>query len=632
MAKIDFKKIVKEKLLQELDAIRLETKGDRREMSARMKELLKKEIDDYHKREKTRSAEMISIFSAHNFYANGFTPAELRTTLEDLGPTYVKIGQIMSSRVDLLPEAYCKELEKLRQNVKPLSAEVARAIIEEETGKTIDELYSEFRDEHLGSASIGQAHYAVLKDSTPVVTKVQRPLIADMMKKDYALLKKLAKLVNVVMDQDEDEQTIDLLSVIEELEKVTDEELDFRVEANNTKYFKENCIPDEEKITCPTVIDELTTSRIFTMTFVDGYTVSHKDRMIEDGFDVMQIGHNIAENFLYQVFDVGNFHADPHQGNIMVSKGKPYWIDFGMIGRIGSKEIDSVQKLVLSLLSGDVDDLVSGITSMGATSAKTDTDKLKDDAKAFIDKYTGVKGISDMDMSQLFDVVTELSAKHYIKLSGEFTMLARAVLALEGVIEQLCPDLDLFKLVSDKMIERRKKEFDLKQSLLGFGKNILSSGKKVSKLPVALTDTLSELSSGKLKVNVGLTGVEEPMEKLGVYVKYVVLTIVACVLFIGSCILAGNDITPKTPNGIPVISVAGIVFSIALTIYSIGKLTKKNRQGQVHLLRISNEYKKLKEAAACATVSFVCLLIYSFSCQSVTYLTDISSYHLNLVK
>lgn len=192
MAKNEKKKIDKEKLRQELDAIKLETKGDRREMSLRMKELLKKEIEDYHKREKTRSAEMISIFSAHNFYANGFTPVELRTTLEDLGPTYVKIGQIMSSRVDLLPEAYCKELEKLRQNVKPLSAEVARAIIEEESGKTIDELYSEFRDEPLGSASIGQAHYAVLKDGTPVVTKVQRPLIADMMTKDYALLKKLA--------------------------------------------------------------------------------------------------------------------------------------------------------------------------------------------------------------------------------------------------------------------------------------------------------------------------------------------------------------------------------------------------------------------------------------------------------
>ena len=259
----------------------------------------------------------------------------------------------------------------------------------------------------------------------------------------------------------------------------------------------------------------------------------------------------------------------------MVSKGKPYWIDFGMIGRISDRSIDSIQDLVLSLLSGDVDELCNGITSLGATSTKTNLDKLNEDAKIFLDKYAGVKGISDLDMSQLFDEVTELSEKHCVKLPGEFTMLARAVLAIEGVIEQLCPDLDLLKLVSDKMLERRKKDFDLKQSLLGIGKDLIGNGKKLAKLPIALTDSLTELSNGKLKININLTGVEEPMERLGTYVKYVVMTIVACVLFIGSCILAGNDITPKTPNGIPVISVAGIVFSIALAIYSIGKLTKK---------------------------------------------------------
>lgn len=183
-------------------------------MGEKLKQLLDKPIKDTKKRSKTRLAEMIGIFSAHNFYSNGLTPHELRTTLEDLGPTYVKIGQIMSSRPDLLPESYCKELEKLRQNVKPLDPEIAKAVIEDEIGKPIDEIYSEFRDKPLGSASIGQAHYAVLKDGTKVVTKVQRPLIGDMMRKDFVLLKKLAKLVNVVSSKDSEDQVIDLVSVI----------------------------------------------------------------------------------------------------------------------------------------------------------------------------------------------------------------------------------------------------------------------------------------------------------------------------------------------------------------------------------------------------------------------------------
>ena len=162
-------------------------------MGAKLKQLLKNEIEEYKKREKTKVAEMLSIFSAHNFYSNGLTPVEMRTTLEDLGPTYVKIGQIMSSRPDLLPESYCKELEKLRQTVKPLAPEIVRAIIEDETGKKIEDIYSEFRDEPLGSASIGQVHYCVLKDGTKVVTKVQRPMIAESMVKDFVLLKKLAR-------------------------------------------------------------------------------------------------------------------------------------------------------------------------------------------------------------------------------------------------------------------------------------------------------------------------------------------------------------------------------------------------------------------------------------------------------
>ena len=182
------------------------------------------------KKNRKRGAEILGIFAKHNFYSNGFTPVELRTTLEDLGPTYVKIGQIMSSRTDMLPKEYCRELEKLRSTVKPLPSELAREVIEEETGKTIDEIYSEFRDEPLGSASIGQAHYGVLKDGTRVVTKVQRPGIADMMREDFVLLKKLAGMVSMSAEDDDEVETIDLKGILEELEKVSHREY-------NTGFF-----------------------------------------------------------------------------------------------------------------------------------------------------------------------------------------------------------------------------------------------------------------------------------------------------------------------------------------------------------------------------------------------------------
>ena len=544
-------------------------------MGAKLKQLLKKEIEDYKKREKTRGAEMISIFAAHNFYSNGFTPVELRTTLEDLGPTYVKIGQIMSSRPDMLPENYCKELEKLRQNVKPLEPEIARAVIEDETGKKIDEIFSEFKDEPLGSASIGQAHYGVLKDGTQVVTKVQRPLIAEMMEKDFVLLKKLAGLVNIVTDVDEDDQVIDLVSVIDELEKVSMEELDFRVEAENTRFFKENCIEDEEVISCPTVIDELTTQRIFTMTYVDGCSVSHKDRLIEEGCNLEEIGSAIVNNYVHQILDVGTFHADPHQGNIMVSKGKPYWIDFGMIGRISAKEMDQVQAMILAVINNETDGLINVIMSMGATSSKTDRNKMTEDVEIFLSRFNGATSISDMDVSALLGDIMDLAGKHHIKLPGTYTMLARSVLAIEGVIEQLCPELNLMEILSNKLVDRVKKSFDLKQTLLDAGKGLLGIGKKAAELPGLAADALNSLAKGRMKINMELTGLDEPLEKIGEFTKNIVLAIIACVLFIGGCILSSVDIQPKTPTGLPLISVIILVFAVALGVYAVKRMGSK---------------------------------------------------------
>ena len=566
----------KEELQQELERRKQAFVHTKAELSDKLKQLLSGDIKAMNKLKKTRTAEILAVFAKHNFYAGGLTPVELRTTLEDLGPTYVKIGQIMSSRVDMLPVSYCKELEKLRQNVKELDPEIAKAVIEQETGKKIDELFLEFRDKPLGSASIGQAHLAVLKDGTKVVTKVQRPLIAEMMREDFALLKKLATAVNVVKEADEgSEQMVDLLSVIEELEKVEDEELDFRVEAENTRFFKENCIEDEEKITCPTVIDELTTERLFTMTFVDGYSISKRDRLIEEGYDPEQIGSVILDNYLHQVLDVGSFHADPHQGNIMGSHGKPVWIDFGMIGRISDADVNIIQSLILSLIERDLDKLVNAIMSMGAASPQTNRGKLMEDADMMFDKYMNVTNLQELDLSSLLDEVMTLADKHHISLPGKYTMLVRSIATIEGVIEQLCPQLNLFQQITDKLMARVKQNIDVEQKLLAAGKDALDVGKKVSKMPSLAYDALNNMVKGRMKMSYELTGYEDILKSLNATVKNIVFALFSCVLFIGSCILSSVDIQPKTPTGQPVVAAVGMVIAVALGIYTIKKMSKK---------------------------------------------------------
>ena len=548
------------------------------ETGEKLNALLSEEVKKMKKKEKSRGAEILGVFANHNFYLNGLSPEELRITLEDLGPTYVKIGQIMSSRSDMLPESYCKELEKLRQNVKPLDPQVARAVIEQETGKKIEEIFSEFRDEPLGSASVGQAHYGVLKDGTRVVTKVQRPFIADQMRRDFVLLKKLASTLKSAKGEDEEStETVDLLAVIEELEAVTEEELDFRVEAENTRFFKENCIEDENVISCPSVIDELTTERLFTMTFVEGCSIAKKDKLIEDGCDPNQLGSVILDNYVHQVLDVGVFHGDPHQGNIMVSEGKPYWIDFGMVGRISDADIGVIQSLILSLISMDLEALVNAVTSMGATSPKTNRTNLMDDLNVMMDKYMSAASLSDIDMSVLFEEVTDICSRNYISVPGRYTMLIRSIATIEGVIEELAPELELFEQIANKLLERTKKNFNLEQELKNIGHGALDIGKKAAKIPSLASDALNSLIKGKAKINLELTGYADLVNDVANLAKNLTLAFFAAVIFFGSCLICMTDVRPKTPNGAPVIAIVGFVFSIALGIFSIKRMTKKKK-------------------------------------------------------
>lgn len=525
-------------------------------------------------RDKARTLEILSVFSKHNFYVNGFTPSEMRTTLEDLGPTYVKIGQIMSSRTDILPEAYCRELERLRSEVKPLAASEARRVIEEETGRRIEDIFTEFRDEPLGSASIAQAHYGVLKDGTEVVTKVQRPGIAHMMRRDFALLKKLASAVSIAGEAEDTAQAIDLKSVIEELEKVSEEELDFRVEADNTRLFREKCIEDATVISCPRIIDELSTERILTMTYVNGYSIAKRDRLTADGCDCEAIAKTIVENYMHQVLDVGIFHGDPHQGNIMVSDGIPYWIDFGMIGRVSEGSIAGIQDIILAMVQKDVEAMADAALSMGTVRGKINKTRLMEDIDGMLGRYASVKSLSDMNIGTLMTELTSLLSNHNIAMPSEYTMLVRSLETIEGVLEALCPELNLFDFLSKKMTERMKESFDAQEKVTELLQTLGTVGAQTARMPGMVFDVLRNLVKGRMKINLELTGYEELLNSLNGTILNVVLALFSCILFIGSCILCTTDIGPMAGE-LPLMSLIGFVVSVALGIYAVLGMNKR---------------------------------------------------------
>ena len=321
------------------------------------------------------------------------------------------------------------------------------------------------------------------------------------------------------------------------------------------------------------------------MTYVDGCSVSKKEKLAEQGITPEDAGCDIIGSYVHQVFDVGIFHADPHQGNIMVSGGKVHWIDFGMIGQITEADMNALQnlvigllKVVIGLLKGDVDSMADSILAIGKSSADTDRNKLKDDMEYMCAKYMNVSSLSDIDFSAMLGEVCDLGGKHHIEMPGRYTMLVRSFLTIEGVLEQLCPELNLFDIISDKLMERMKKSFDLEQEVLSLGKGILDVGQKVSKIPQLCADTLSDIMKGRLKINLELTGYEELISQLNSKIVDLILVTVACVLFSGGCRLCQTEIQPMTSIGVPLFAVVILLAGISLLIYALKRVFRKNKK------------------------------------------------------
>ena len=222
-----------------------------------------------------------------------------------------------------------------------------------------------------------------------------------------------------------------------------------------------------------------------------------------------------------------------------------------------------------------LDKLVNAIMSMGATGPQTNRSKLIEDADVMFDKYMNVTNLDELDLSALLTEITDLASKHHITIPGKYTMLVRSIATIEGVIEQLCPELNLFQQITDRLLERVKQNFNVEQELLNAGKDVLDLGKKASRMPGMAYDAMNNLVKGRTKVNFELTGYEEILRSLNATVRNVVLALFACVLFIGSCILSTTDIQPKTPEGQPLVAALGLIFSCALGIYTIKHMSKK---------------------------------------------------------
>mgnify|MGYP004482528033 FL=1 len=511
---------------------------------------------------RSRMKEIRQVLSK-NKITRGISPEKLRVILEELGPTYIKLGQIMSLHSDILPKRYCDELMKLNSEVAPMPFEMVEEVINRSYRQSWREVFASIDPTPLGSASIAQVHKAVLKTGEDVVVKVQRKGIYDVMARDISLLHRLVHLMPPVGDL---KNLVDLNMVLDELWSVAQEEMDFLKEAANMEEFARNN-KGIAYVTCPRLYHEYTTSRVLVMEYVEGVAINDREALTEGGYDLHEIGTKYVNNFIKQVMDDGFFHADPHPGNVKVSGGRIVWIDMGMMGRLSEKDRRVMVKGVQGIALHDISMVENAVLEIGEFRGKPDRAKLWEDLRKFLDDY-GSAAMGGIDIAQVLADLMEIMKENGISLPHGVTMLCRGLAHVEGVLAQISPDINMFQIAVTRFTEDSVRQLDWKKELEKSGRLLYRTARKGAEIPSLTADSLNEFLNGRSKVNIILGAQDEFTVVAYALVRNLVIGVCIAALLMASAIICTTDMKPKV-MGIPVLGAAGFVFALGASMFLV---------------------------------------------------------------
>lgn len=452
-----------------------------------------------------RLREITRVLLKHKVQS-GLDPVKVRQIAEELGPTFVKIGQILSMRDDMIPLAYCEELKKLRLNVAYMPFKIVKEQIEKSTGKKVEEIFKSIDETPLGSASIGQVHKAVLLDGDEVVFKVMRPGIYQMVESDLRLFKMALTANNLIPNSKG--LRIDFTHLVDDVWKIMQDEMDFHHEVQNCKLFA-SMNKDFAYISTPKIYDEYTHKEFYIMEYIDGVLVNDKDKLIELGYDVHEICEKLANNFLVQIVEKGLFHADPHPGNILIRDGKIVWIDFGSVGLISKYDRSIYKNAILSVINQDAYEIQKIILSFGVLDeTKLDYSLLYSDIEALIFKYSGMSA-GDVDMGVLLEELFRVIRNHPVVLPKGFTAFGRAILTIQGVIKEVDPTIDLISMFIEIIKSDIFKSNDLKQRTFINASKTINALTKTSQIPTQVATMLDLGVKGKARLNLDINNIDK---------------------------------------------------------------------------------------------------------------------------
>ena len=480
----------------------------------------------------------------------------LRLAMEELGPAFVKLGQILCTRPDLVGFEIAEDLKKLRDNTQTTPFDQMKVVIEEKLGHPLEEMYSEFDENPLGSASIGQVYKATLKETgEEVAVKVQKPGIYDVIVADVKIMKDIAVKSDKYITKT---RTYNLPAMVKEFERSIFKELDYMEEVMNMQKITHN-FENVDYIKIPKVYPDYCSDKVITMELIDGFEVTKLFNNKVEGIDNKTIANYGVKSYFKQVILDGFFHADPHPGNMFITPdGKVCYIDFGMMGVLTEEFRKDLARLIILLLDGNSNNLIKQLTYMKIITPEHDTEELRMDIDDLLGRYMGA------DLNQMDGILEKLintMIKHNVILPREFVMIGRGIALIEDTGNKLDPEFNAaeeLKKLSYQIVTQRFNPTNIATGSLNY---VMEVEHLLKDLPDRINSTLNKIEKGEIEVNINHTGLDSFKNQLSI-------SLILSALIIGSSLTIVADKGPKMFDT-SAIGFIGFVISAILALYVI---------------------------------------------------------------
>ncbi|KKO20190.1 MAG: AarF/UbiB family protein [Candidatus Brocadia sp.] len=480
----------------------------------------------------------------------------LRKVLEELGPTFIKFGQILSVRPDLIPLDLCNEMSKLQDRVPPFGYEGVRKQIRESFGKNPEELFASFDPEPLAAASLGQVHRAQLGTGESVVVKVQRPDIRKMIETDVDILYTLAQLASRYM---QDIKFFNPVGIVNEFSRVITKEIDFTCEAHNIDRFRKN-FKDCATVCIPAVFWDYTRSKVITTEEIKGVRLNDYLNQPHTAEEKKAVAANGANAVLQQIFVDGFFHADPHPGNIFIlPDNAAAFIDFGMVGRLDEDTKDVIISLLIAVSMKNINGILKALERLGTFVEEDTLQDFKNDITDFLERYYDIP-LRQIDLSVVLPQTIDLMTRHKLKIPPQFHILIKTLATIDGVARQLDPDFNTIahtRPFVERLVQERYDPKRIIREVTSYSSELLDI---LRIIPRDTYEIVKKIKRGKLKIEFEHQGLSKFISEMDKSSNRISFSLVISALIIGSSLIIMTNRGPLV-YGFPVLGILGFVFA-----------------------------------------------------------------------